>query len=150
MEVLIFCVIKHLFKHALKTERDLRIWSKIILIAFCILYNGEFFFGEINIGSTKDFSAEIKAQVRFQNGKVYLRTQQYEKAIRLFTEAVQFKEDYAEAYHFRGSTYYYLKKYDNACLDWQKACNLDTSCIGWNFGLYQKICQSHRRKTNGP
>ena len=86
---------------------------------------------------------ELKAIVRFEKGNVYLRTQEYGKAIQNYTEAIQLKPNYAAAYHKRGSAYYFLRQYKEACEDWKQACKIDVSCIGLNFGRYQKVCNEN-------
>ncbi|MGK5095312.1 tetratricopeptide repeat protein [Deltaproteobacteria bacterium TL4] len=103
-----------------------------------------FLFVELLTGGREVYSNELKARVAFQRGKVYLRTQQYDNAIKAFNEAIQLNNSYSEAYHQRGSAYYYLKQYPQACLDWKQACTLDLSCLGWNFGIYQNLCQTQK------
>lgn len=83
----------------------------------------------------------LEAQVFFQKGTVFLRTDQYQKAIQAFSQAIALHANFAQAYHKRGTAHYYAKRSDLACLDWHKACQINVDCMGWNFGLYNKVCK---------
>ena len=45
----------------------------------------------------------------------------YNKAIKYYTQAIEIKEDYADAYYNRGMMQFYLGEYDLACKDWKLA-----------------------------
>ncbi|MBF0351974.1 MAG: hypothetical protein HQM11_13155 [SAR324 cluster bacterium] len=82
----------------------------------------------------------LNARVYFLKGNSYLKTQEFLKSIDNFSLALQFSPDFAEAYHKRGSAWYGLKNYENACVDWKEACKLALICQGWNLGKELKIC----------
>lgn len=83
----------------------------------------------------------LKARVFFQKGNVFLRTDQYKRAIKEYSDAIKLQQNHSHAYHKRGTAYFFLKQNLKACDDWKIACNLDNRCLGWNFGIYKKICQ---------
>ncbi len=82
----------------------------------------------------------LKAEVSFQKGNVFLRTQQYERAIAIYTQAIELQPNFSQAYHKRGTAYYFSKQIRPACHDWKKACEQGHYCMGWNFGLHKKVC----------
>ena len=97
-------------------------------------------FSQSNLSQSAEENKALKSKVRLEEGKVYIRTEEYEKAVQFLTESIELDPNNAEAYHFRGSAYYFLGKTKSSCEDWKRACELDTSCRGWNFGYYQKVC----------
>ena len=86
-------------------------------------------------------ASPLKAQVFFQKGNAFLQTQQYDRAITAYTRAIALQPRFAHAHHKRGTAYYYSKQFKQACHDWKKACQLEQYCMGWNFGLYRKVCR---------
>ena len=48
-------------------------------------------------------------------------------------EAIELKEDYAEAYLFRGETKDSLKQYEEAITDFNKAIELDPKLANYSF-----------------
>lgn len=86
----------------------------------------------------------LKAQVSFQRGNTFLRTQQYDRAIEAYTRAIGLRADYAHAYHKRGTAHYFFHQWERACDDWKRACELDAFCMGWNFGVYKKVCKREK------
>lgn len=84
----------------------------------------------------------LDAQVFFQKGNVFLRAQQYEEAITAYTQAIASHPHFAHAYHKRGTAYYFSQLPSLACHDWYQACQMDHYCMGWNFGVYSKICKA--------
>ncbi|MBF0288666.1 MAG: tetratricopeptide repeat protein [SAR324 cluster bacterium] len=88
----------------------------------------------------------LKAQVSFQRGNTYLRTLQYDHAIRAYSRAIALRANHAQAYHKRGTAYYFSSQWSQACGDWKKACELDFSCMGLNFGIYRKVCKKNETK----
>ena len=93
-------------------------------------------------------SPQLKAQVLLRKGQSYYRTQEYPKALAALTQAIELDPTLASAFHLRGSIHHALNQTREACRDWKLACELDLSCQGWNFGLYQKLCQRMESSTN--
>ena len=53
------------------------------------------------------------------------KQQEYEEAIKHYTEAIKLKPDFAEAYNNRGNAYYEKEEFDNAISDYNTAIKLN-------------------------
>lgn len=61
------------------------------------------------------------AEEYFRRGDAYGRQGNPAQAIFSFTKAIEMNLNYAEAYYYRGVTYYYTKEYDKAWVGVHKA-----------------------------
>jgi tetratricopeptide (TPR) repeat protein len=77
-----------------------------------------------NSGNEKE--AKEKLEKARKEGRI-------EKRIELATEAIELKEDYTDAYIFRGEQYYADNRPDNALLDFSKAVVISDTCSGAYF-----------------
>ncbi len=107
-------------------------WPLISVIFLTVLTGGETIRAE---------NPRLKAEVHFQRGNVFLRTDQFPKAIAAYTLAIQAYPQFATAYHKRGTAHYFSDNHPAACLDWKRACDLGHECMAWNFGIYEEICK---------
>lgn len=60
----------------------------------------------------------------FNSGKKSLETRKWGEAIMAFSKAIEGKEDFAQAFVFRGTAEYYRGNIDGACINWFKAKDL--------------------------
>jgi len=60
-------------------------------------------------------------EIWFNMGNVYMNLKDNQKAIELYTKAIEIKEDYADAYYNRGLIKFYMGEKDLACEDWKMA-----------------------------
>lgn len=64
------------------------------------------------------------ADVFYNRGNWYLKSDNYEKAVEDFSKAVLYDTKFAEAHYARGLAYLSLKKDKEGCEDWKKAVEL--------------------------
>lgn len=84
----------------------------------------------------------LKAVVQWRNGRVYLRTDRLEHAIKAFSKAISLHPGYAEAYSDRGTTHFRKGMNASACRDWEKACELNGSlCARIIHAAEKQLCQ---------
>jgi len=72
--------------------------------------------------------AKQEAEAAFKRGKTYIGKQEYDLAIKEFTEAIRLDPTNAEAYLFRGFTYLVKKEYLLADQDLAEAFKRDPDC----------------------
>jgi Flp pilus assembly protein TadD len=68
--------------------------------------------------------AESEAFQPFQQGCIAFKAGKYQRAIDHFTQAIQLKPDFAEAYHDRGLAFANLRRDDDATINLVKASEL--------------------------
>jgi len=68
---------------------------------------------------------EKASQKFFISGLSLLKDGQYSESIIKFTQAIELKEDFAEAYYNRGQAYIKENKFDNAVADFTKSIEID-------------------------
>ena len=67
----------------------------------------------------------------YSKGSQYYRQGQYENSIAEFTKAIALDPDYVSAYNDRGLSYFYLKLYDKALDDYNKALSITPYAHGY-------------------
>ena len=71
-----------------------------------------------------DADRDFLANQKFEEAMKLYYDDDYEGAIKLYNEAVKLNPNYAEAYCYRGESYYWLDKYKQAIKDYNKAIEL--------------------------
>ena len=91
----------------------------------------------------KKIDNETLAIQKFEEGNEFYYKQDYKNAIKLYTEAIQLKPNYADAYNNRGIAYQFgFKDYQKAIEDYTKAIHIDPN-DGYAYNnrglLYQNL-----------
>ncbi len=69
-------------------------------------------------------------------GLAYLGKDDYDNAINFFTKSVNRNTDFADAYYYRGMTYYAIKNEREAMKDYKKACDLNEEYLDLPYESY--------------
>ena len=82
------------------------------------------------------------ATVYFSRGKLYQETQEYDRSIADFNEAIRLDPKLTIAYDWRGLSYYYKGDNDRAIADFDTAIRIDPNYASgyWNRGKAREIC----------
>ncbi|GEM_PF-1789402 len=67
---------------------------------------------------------ELQFEVYKDQGKKYLQSKNYSKAVEFYTKAIKIKDDDSYVFYYRGEAYSHQDKYDYALRDFEKACKL--------------------------
>ncbi len=73
---------------------------------------------------TVDDAGQEAAQQAFRRGYDAQQRGEHQQGIDAYSEAIQLKPDYAEAYNNRGNAYYWLREYQSAMADYNQAIQL--------------------------
>jgi len=79
-----------------------------------------------------------KAEKLFENGKISYKERNYEAALKDFDQCIE-KEGLADCYAWRATTYYALKKYDNALQDINTAFSKNSDPPAWYYTAKGRI-----------
>ncbi len=79
-----------------------------------------------------------------RNGKTFLDSQDYEKALDFFNNAIEQKPEYGETFFYRGLSKYYLENFDGTIKDFKKTLELDSI----NFQKTRKLFSIDNQKNN--
>ena len=69
--------------------------------------------------------------------EVYSDRQEYDNAIRNYSEAIRLDPNYQNAYQWRGEAYYHKKDYDKAISDYTEAIRLEPGNAFGNSEIYE-------------
>ena len=76
----------------------------------------------------------LRAEVQLKNAKVYLRTGQPEKGLMLLNRSLAANPDSPESWYTRGLANFKLERHEEACQDWEKACQMEVNwCLGEEY-----------------
>ena len=75
--------------------------------------------------SGKKTERRLSTNIWLRQGISFMNSQRYDDAINAFTEALEINPRYAEAYFFRGGTWYRKGDYDRAIADFTKALEIN-------------------------
>jgi tetratricopeptide (TPR) repeat protein len=89
-----------------------------------------------------------------ERGNDYLDSEQYDKALVEYNQAIKLDPNYAEAYYKRGNVYYDLQQYDKALADYDRAIQINPnfadayynrSLVYYNLQQYDKALAGYDR-----
>ena len=119
-----FCGVNYLTftKDVIKKYRSLResLLEYIVKPCFVLIF---FIAATSLILQTSCTSLNTEAEC-LKSGKEHYEKEQYDKAIRDYTRAIELKPDSAKTYKNRGTAFYKLKQYDKAIQDYSKSIEL--------------------------
>lgn len=90
------------------------------------IYISSIFILFISISFAQKTSSE-SAEKAFNEANKKVKQQQYEKAIALYTQAIEAKNTFKEAYKNRGRVFMVSREYEKAHDDFNKAINIDST-----------------------
>ena len=102
--------------------------------------------GKRNFNEVSEVNRKLASDLLSKGHDVYNQVN-YEKAIELYTEAMKANPNYDEAYYWRASAKYGLRKYNEAIPDYDKAIELNPNndeayyyraLTNYNLGAYEK------------
>lgn len=79
---------------------------------------------------------------KYELGRMSFVFENYENAIKYYTEAIKQKPNYVDAYYDRGQSYYALKKYNNAIADYNMAIELSPQRAPMFYVSRSKVFQA--------